>query len=98
MHTTFASSLHVPVYVAAGEHIGFLVHDPNDNKFDTHCNNSEHGGRCHVHRTLAKAPIGYLVAWLIAGHELEHASSREAHMVSRYHRGELGSVRFVQGP
>ena len=54
-----------PTYIIAG--IGKIIYDPDKDSLGMHCN--KHGAACKVNRVCHKDPMGYLLAWLLAGQE-----------------------------
>lgn len=77
-----------------GAFVGFLVYDVTGRKFDAHCGCRSHRGlpKCHIHRVISKRPLGYLIAWLIAGREEQ---SRGEHFAMRLERGDDDPVGFA---
>ena len=76
-----------PVYADDGKTcIGFLFKNRFSGSIDAHCGNG-HGADCVIHRVAKKKPIGYLVAWLLAGAE-EGCKRRSQHMDMRKDRDD----------
>ena len=66
-----------PYWVVEG--YGYLVLDFERETVGAHCIGCDHG-LCRANKTLKRLPLGYLVAWLIAGHErIPPIRSRAAH-------------------
>lgn len=71
-----------------GEH-GWIVYDERRQSLGAHCNVCTHG-QCRANKVCKRLPLGYLIAWLWAGHE-EGCDSREAHVaVQRRLCSEMG--------
>ena len=53
------------------EHYGKLVYDKSRKSYGAHCDCLHHKKPCRANRVLSKLPIGYLIAWLLAGEDPE---------------------------
>ena len=77
-----------PVYDFNNQFIGYLSFDSNKGQIDAQCRRTCHNHKgdpkCHIHRVLKKAPLGYLLAWLL--HVDCDTIDRNTHMVSRFDR------------
>jgi hypothetical protein len=60
---------------------GKLVYDQAHKSYGAHCDCITHTKPCRANRVLSKLPIGYLVAWLIAGHEDKYKTNFDHQML-----------------
>ena len=67
-----------------------FVKSPANDSVGCHCH--KHGASCRVNKALSKHPIGYFMAWLAAGEDLEGPDARQRHMQLRLDRAVGGAV------
>lgn len=83
-----------PVYSGSGAFLGYITFDERHKQLDAQCGALGHRcsrRKCHVHRVLAKTPLGYLMAWLMSAPD--HAT-RDSHFDARLHRHAGGALSF----
>jgi hypothetical protein len=75
----------IPIF-RYGVFVGFLVHNSPLCQLDAQCHRPMHRGglKCHIHRTLARSPLGYLLAWIL----YDGCHTRNSHFAKRKERHE----------